>query len=168
MKTSLLIFLLSLWFLVSYCQQSKKIPPEEIYNLRTSKFLLLIRDSSVEEYDGPLLEVEKLAIKISDVFFNSKTDEIRVIGRTCFGDTANNMGVPSVSIFKGVRKDGILSNLVLIGETTNNHNLKDHGFFDVSIKFKENESLYFFMPQFHLEEFKLGMLLRSGHLRNER
>lgn len=168
MKTILLIILFSLSYLVCYCQQNSKIRPKEIYNLYTSNFLLRINDSLVRVYDQPLVEVEKLAIKITDAFFNNKTGEIRIIGRTCFGNTANNMGVPYVSIFKGIRRDSILLNLVLIGESTNSHNLKDHGFFDVSIKIKENESLYFFMPQFHLEEFKLGILLRSDQFRIER
>ena len=162
MKTTFLIILLSLLHLAGYCQQNEKIPAEKVYNLHTSKFLLRLNDSLVREYDRPLIEVETIAIKIIDVYFNKKTDELRIMGRACFGDTANNAGIPYVSIYKGTRKDSTLSNFALLGESTNGQNLKDHGFFDISVKLKEGESLYFVMPQFYLEEFKLGMLLTNG------
>ena len=69
MKNLLVIIGLSLLSQTCFGQQFKRIPVDLIYKQHVSKFLIK-QDSIVKEYDRPMLEVETLAIKITDVFFS--------------------------------------------------------------------------------------------------
>jgi hypothetical protein len=166
MRIILLIILFS--FLTKRCcGQEKRISIGIIYKLHTSNFLLK-KDSIVEVYDKPLIEVEKIAVKFTDVFYNNETKEIRLIGRTFYQDTLNPSGLPGVGIFKGVRNHNILSSFDLISESRNKKNYDNDGLFDVILKLNEMESLYFYMPNFYCEEFRLYELIKDKSINNNR
>ncbi len=144
----------------TFCQ-SKEISVKTIYRYHVTKFLVK-QDSLIKEYDDPLIETHKFYIAISKAFFDSKSKELRLIGRVCLtDDTLTCLGIPGVEIFKAIKdKSNILSSRTELAETSHNKDSLDKdGFFDFKFKIEKAESLLFFMPYFYLEEFKLGELM---------
>lgn len=127
--------------------------------------LLILEDSLVKVYNAPLIEVFRFNVKLYKASLNPKTNEISVTGRICSGDTISKCnGLPNVSLFKAQRNSlNILNNMLDLGESSYSaDSLEKNGFFDVKFKIKKGESLFFYMPHFYLEEFKLNKFISKA------
>lgn len=161
MEKNVCKILLASFFLFSqsdtFCQH-REIPPSYIFKYRVTKYLLK-EDSVVKEYNDPLIEVDKFFIRIQKASFNKASNEIHLNGKICFDNNFENChGLPGVGIFKAqINKNNVLINLVELAMSTyDKDSIENSGFFDFQFKVNKDESLFFFMPNFYLEEFKLG------------
>lgn len=160
MKYGLLI-LVSVFFCLSGIGQKKAIPVGIIYNCQNKDFLVK-KDSFVMVYDLPIIEINKLAIKITESFWDIKENEIRLVGRVFYKDTLSYPGMPGVGIFKGVKsRENVLASFEFVAATRASEVNDSIGLFDVTVKCSKGESLFFYMPYFYLEEFKLGSLVKE-------
>lgn len=157
MKRILLIISVLLIDKKGVCQ-FKKISNDIIYKQRTNQFLIK-EDSLIKTFEYSLIEVNHLAIEISDAFYNNASNELRLSGKVCYNSTTNCFGVPNVEIFISARdSNNILSKFQLVGKSQPNKNIDSAGDFTITVKLKKGESIMFYMKYFYIEEFKLGEL----------
>ena len=162
MSNFLLITLIFLGTTSLRCQP-KEVPPEHINAYRVDKFLVK-QDSVIKIYDHPLMHIRRFYVKINNAIFDTKSNELRLIGTVCYlNDTVSCLGIPGVSIFGAIKNnDNILSSIVEITQSSSNQDtLEKDGLFDFRFKIEKGRSLFFFMPDFYLEEFKLGELFKN-------
>jgi hypothetical protein len=140
--------------------QPKVIPVRFLYDKHVQE-VLLIKDSSVRIYDRPIIEVHRFGIKFDKAILDLKSKKIRIIGRICmYAEAKECIGLPGVSIFKGIREKSGLKDTLHFGESSSNRDkIGKGGYFDFKITIKKTESIFFFTPDFYLEEFKIGELI---------
>ncbi|MES1215355.1 MAG: hypothetical protein ABUT20_07555 [Bacteroidota bacterium] len=74
----------------------------------------------------------------------------------------DKIGIPGVRIFKAEKSVGdSLINIVDLAESSSiqDSSFYKSGLFDVKFKMDKGESLFFYMPHFYIDEFKIGNFL---------
>jgi len=159
MKTLLLLVSLN-FCLIKVVGQLKLIPTSRVYQQSIHQTKCLDSNGMVSKFCP--LEIYNFKINVYKAYLDRQKKELRLIGRVCLFDTLSCTGVSGVEIFKAVKKDNKLLGRIAIGETTEGKkSLSNNGFFDVTINFGKNESLFFYNPSFTLEEFTISKLLQK-------
>lgn len=157
MKKYILIALLTSTLLQCFAQ-IEKIPTDIIYSKRANGFFIK-EDSLVRQYTSPIIEVNKLGVKIINAFYDKRSKTIDLIGRVSYNDTSNRMGWPRVGLYKGIKtKNNVLTKFEFVTESRIRDKSDSIGFFRITQKYSKGESLFFYLPNFYLIEFRLGEL----------
>lgn len=150
-----LIFL-AVHFSNSAAAQVNVIPSDSIYQSYIFGFRIL-QDSIIKEYDWPLIEVNRNKIIFTYASCNYCSGELRLSGRIC-SDSKGCFG-RSMEIFKGIRtENNILKSFDYVGRTKETDIVENMGYFDIKIKLKKEESLFFYIRHYYIEEFALGKI----------
>jgi hypothetical protein len=140
--------------------QKKIIPVEMIYKQKVDHYLIK-QDSLIKSYELPLIEVNKFHVVFEKALYSYETKEIEITGKVCYSNDPNNcMGLPKVKIFLSRKNEkNILLNEIKLGETSHDTDaLDNNGFFEIKFNLCEDYSLFFYLPNFYLQEFKINML----------
>lgn len=161
MKTFFLLFLSIFWGF-DLASQSLEIKPTCVYDYRVEKFLVK-KDSLVLQYDDPLISILRFYVRFNKVFFDKSTGEFSMAGKVC-STSGDCWGVPRISIFKASKNnDKTLHGINRFAETSfGGDSLVDDGNFCFKINIRAGESIFFSMPGFYLEEFKLGEFVEKS------
>jgi hypothetical protein len=140
--------------------------PLDLINNKYNKQILIKHDSLIEVTQYPLVGWDNFQIMFTDAFFDEAECKIRLIGKSCYKDTVKcTVGFPGgIQIFKARPMNHILFDQFLLGETLEANDFTKNGLFDVTFFLKKDESLFFFLDGFYLEEYKLGNLLVKKEL----
>lgn len=154
-----IIVLICLVIQVGAFGQFKKLANETIYKVQTKGFLLK-KDSVIKILELPLIEIRSMKVDLAESYLNSKTDELRIKGKVCFGASDKCFGIPNMEMFSAARDSiGRLKKFDLIGRTQKHEQIDSSGGFQITVKIRKEESLMFYMKGFYVVEFRLGDLL---------
>jgi hypothetical protein len=131
----------------------------------------ILEDSVIKNYGSPLLEVNRFYVTLDKVFFDRSPKVIRIKGKVCFYERGmDKVGIPGVRIFKAEKTVGDSPiNIVDLAETSLIHDSSfyNSGLFDIKFKIKKGESLFFYMPHFYIDEFKIGGAIEKAKIRKK-
>ncbi len=144
--------------------QSRRIPVSVLYQQQVGG-VQIREDSIVKIYGTPLFEVSRFYIRVDKAFVNQDAKELRMIGKVCYYDKEKTcVGLPNVGIFKAQKsQDNLLKNITTVSTSSFvQDSMNKNGFFDIKLRINKGESLFFYMPHFYLEEFKLDKLIGNN------
>lgn len=157
----ILLLVLSLFFLLdsSYCQL-KQMPVSKINN-QQEKGLRCLDSSNAISVSCPL-NLDGFTVKFYSSYIDRNKGELQLIGRVCVSEGANASGISEVEIFKAVKSENKLVGRIPSGETTDgNKFIANDGFFDITVKVEDNESLFFYRAGYFVKEFTVFKLFQK-------
>lgn len=156
-----LLLLLSLFFVFdsSYCQL-KQMPVSKINN-QQEKALCCLDSANAISVSCPL-NLDGFTVKFYSSYIDRNKGELQLIGRVCVSEGANGSGISDVEIFKAMKSDTKLVGRISVGETTDgNKFIANDGFFDITVKVENNESLFFYRTGYFVKEFTIFKLFQK-------
>jgi hypothetical protein len=100
------------------------------------------------------LVLDGIHVEFYKAFINQKEREVRLIGRSG--------SICGIDIFQAVKMENRLIDKKMVSETScDKANINNDGFFDITMKVENNESLFFHETLYFLREFSVYKLFQK-------
>jgi hypothetical protein len=155
----LIFFVACFWETIA---QSKAVPLTLIKE-QHEKRLIIKKDSLITFYSTPLIEVNNFFVNFDSAFYISNLGIMRLYGKICFRSGTPCIGLQGVNIFVAkINTRNVLYNIKEVGESSYDKDSVDkNGYFDIRFNLKPGYSLFFEMPNFYLDQYKIWAIKRK-------